>query len=765
MKKILLKLALLGATLFAYNAANAQTVAVTADLKTMFNAGAATKTQVCFSLTDGNGNQLSNPRTSSGVIVPTATQCVSPDGSGHISTTVIANDQITPSNSIYSVTYTFNGRVVHGDIFQFALADGTENLNTKTSLSTVPVVSTPTGDTTYARLDGGNSPFTGNETFNGSVSVKGTLQACNTINGVHWVCDLTSGADLGAKINTAASNGGVVAISPGMVATSISTALSLPAGTSLYFPPGAFTSSVPLVFTVDKVKIHGFGKGITVLQYTGGAVSSFVKFGTATPTTNQLLEVSLEDMTIKGSANVTDTVFITGVHHSTFAHLDLKDATGACFHSQFSVMPYMPDVECSLNTGAFVQQPTNCILLDQIDSGHQTTAGMVIVPKCEGVSGTGIKCTGCSSMTIQSGTSEQNNRGIEETGGGINNRNTFDTIDLESNTVEDVLSGGVASEYRNLLGVNKIHFSGAAIPRLVGGMVTSITIDSGVNNAHIETSWNQAGTGTITDNGTNTYWRLTNPSTGSLISLISGSGTFGGGAGTEVTSGWSYRDTVPPKSTGLIGTPDSMDMIRGNYNFNTSGIVLSTTPVASAIWRLLLIGSWANNIEGGGLAQPASIQEVTSASPTITIGSQVVTFSKNGSNQLVGTTTANVIQFVGTIFVSSNIQGLAGTASAVFKGSVTAPGLPQVIASGTAAMTTAGIATGACGTTVTVTGTGILTTDTIDISRNAAATIGNGGGLTLNFWPTAGNVNFNYCNSSAGIITPTAMTVNWSVRR
>jgi hypothetical protein len=91
--------------------------------------------------------------------------------------------------------------------------------------------------------------------------------------------------------------------------------------------------------------------------------------------------------------------------------------------------------------------------------------------------------------------------------------------------------------------------------------------------------------------------------------------------------------------------------------------------------------------------------------------------------------------------------------------------IPQVIGSGAAAMTTAGITTGACGTTVTVAATGVLTTDTINTARNAAATIGNGGGLTLNAWPTAGNVNFNYCNSAAGTITPTAMTINWNVTR
>jgi hypothetical protein len=91
---------------------------------------------------------------------------------------------------------------------------------------------------------------------------------------------------------------------------------------------------------------------------------------------------------------------------------------------------------------------------------------------------------------------------------------------------------------------------------------------------------------------------------------------------------------------------------------------------------------------------------------------------------------------------------------------------PVIIASGTAAMTTAGIATVACGTTVTVAATGVLTTDTINISHNAAVTAANGGFLTLNAWPTAGNVNFNYCNPSAtNPFTPTAMTINWNVTR
>jgi hypothetical protein len=86
--------------------------------------------------------------------------------------------------------------------------------------------------------------------------------------------------------------------------------------------------------------------------------------------------------------------------------------------------------------------------------------------------------------------------------------------------------------------------------------------------------------------------------------------------------------------------------------------------------------------------------------------------------------------------------------------------LPFVIASGTATMTTAAITAPACGTTVTVAATGVLATDKIDWSFNAAPAGSNAG---LVSWPTAGNVNFAYCPGVTE--TPAAATINWSVRR
>lgn len=116
-------------------------------------------------------------------------------------------------------------------------------------------------------------------------------------------------------------------------------------------------------------------------------------------------------------------------------------------------------------------------------------------------------------------------------------------------------------------------------------------------------------------------------------------------------------------------------------------------------------------------------------------------------------------QVSGLLGTTNGGTGISSTATFPSSGTVTI-----TFASGTATMTTAAIAAGACGSTVTVAATSVATTDTIEVSRAAVPTTTNGR-LHLNWWPTAGNVNFNYCNSSAASITPSALTVNWKVFR
>lgn len=93
--------------------------------------------------------------------------------------------------------------------------------------------------------------------------------------------------------------------------------------------------------------------------------------------------------------------------------------------------------------------------------------------------------------------------------------------------------------------------------------------------------------------------------------------------------------------------------------------------------------------------------------------------------------------------------------------------LPLTIASGTKALNTAAITTATCDAGAAVTATGTLSTDTVDWSFNAAPTATNkyGAFLVVYAVPSANTVTFYTCNPSATTSTPTAMTVNWSVRR
>lgn len=93
------------------------------------------------------------------------------------------------------------------------------------------------------------------------------------------------------------------------------------------------------------------------------------------------------------------------------------------------------------------------------------------------------------------------------------------------------------------------------------------------------------------------------------------------------------------------------------------------------------------------------------------------------------------------------------------------------IANGTAALGTSAIASAACATVVTVSATGVATTDNImaDFNADPTSTVGYipsaSGMLTIIKYPTTNNVNFKVCNNTGGSITPGAVTLNWRVTR
>ena len=93
------------------------------------------------------------------------------------------------------------------------------------------------------------------------------------------------------------------------------------------------------------------------------------------------------------------------------------------------------------------------------------------------------------------------------------------------------------------------------------------------------------------------------------------------------------------------------------------------------------------------------------------------------------------------------------------------------VASGTAALGTTSIASGACASVVSVTATGVTTTDRITFGFSGDPTGITGyipvttGMLTIFAYPTADHANFKVCNTTSSSITPGAVTLNWGVIR
>jgi hypothetical protein len=148
----------------------------------------------------------------------------------------------------------------------------------------------------------------------------------------------------------------------------------------------------------------------------------------------------------------------------------------------------------------------------------------------------------------------------------------------------------------------------------------------------------------------------------------------------------------------------------------------------------------------------------TELNPTSVLGGQVQLYSPIGSHS---------ISYLHTIIPPST----SSASQTHTLGAVAGLHIGEVIASGTAVLGTSTIRSGTCASMVTVTATGVLTTDTVSVSfkGNPTGVVGyaptTSGTLFIYAWPTAGNVNFAVCNNTSGSITPGAVTLNWIVIR
>lgn len=201
MRKVILFLIFAGLSSFAQT-----TVTVTANLKTLFGAAAASQTKVCFTLVDATGQAVADPHVAGSAVLPiTQDVCVVPDANGLVSTPIIPNDVIVAGgvadSTFYSVSYLYNGFPTHGALYHFAAVDGTENLNSLVPANVVPLVQAVPTDNVYMRRDAGNSPATALWKFPGLGVTETAAPTCAA--GISYVW-----ADATAHRLQACNNGG-----------------------------------------------------------------------------------------------------------------------------------------------------------------------------------------------------------------------------------------------------------------------------------------------------------------------------------------------------------------------------------------------------------------------------------------------------------------------------------------------------------------------------------------------------------------------------
>jgi hypothetical protein len=192
---------------------------------------------------------------------------------------------------------------------------------------------------------------------------------------------------------------------------------------------------------------------------------------------------------------------------------------------------------------------------------------------------------------------------------------------------------------------------------------------------------------------------------------------------------------------------------------------------SSNVFKLVLGGADINTATG----QVTNLSNVTNASlGTTGIANGAVTNSK------IANSTIDLTAKVTGILPGAN----GGTNNGFFQVSGPAASLktftfpnasatiPQtILATTTAVLGTSPISGNSCASVVTVSATGVATTDTItwapnaDISAVTGYGAGSTDGLKIYPYPTADNINFKVCNGTSSSITPGAVTLNVAVYR
>lgn len=276
-------------------------------------------------------------------------------------------------------------------------------------------------------------------------------------------------------------------------------------------------------------------------------------------------------------------------------------------------------------------------------------------------------------------------------------------------------------------------------------------------------------------------------STGDVVALY-GSSSVNGVYSCPTDNTWVATAGVPGRggiNAGIVGTDSGGHFIAstafqplgktGTYQVAAADFALYKTIVVSS-------GSFTITLVANTIQPPTGqlIRVINYGAGTVTIARSGQTINGGTGSLALPAASATAPTYAeitsdGTNYFASLFAGAGGAitingVSCSVGGSCTVPA-SVTIASGATAMGTSAISPNVCATVVTVSATGVLSTDVIGWTPNAdvSGTTGYGksatDGLIIYPYPTADNVNFAVCNATGTSITPGAITLNWRVVR
>lgn len=295
-------------------------VTISGNLKDLTGTAVSSRTFVRFTIRGCNGNQ---PRKAGTAIIVPSIYEFTPNASGVVSGTLY--DSLTDIECGGVVGATWYGVTIFRDgkpnpEVPYNVTGTTFNLNSALPNTTNPVVAAPTGDSTYARLDGLNQPFTGNITapsFIGSLTGNASTATALAANGTNCTAgNYPLGVDASGNVEncTAATSGS------GTV-TNIATTSPISGG------PITTTGTIACATCVTA---SSPGAGVARFAGSTQAVTSAELSGDATTSGSNAVTVAKVNGVSYSSSPSTDTVpVITAANTATYKSVpDCQDTTG-----------------------------------------------------------------------------------------------------------------------------------------------------------------------------------------------------------------------------------------------------------------------------------------------------------------------------------------------------------------------------------------------------------------------------------------------------